>query len=380
MKPCFFIGLLLIILHIQPFSVRSQDSLTFDGQVSLWLNLNPSLELPVYVGGRYLPQVNLIKPLKNEKKLDMELSANLNGSIGFHPFDTSYASGMIKPYRAWVRYAANQFELRLGLQKLNFGSASLFRPLMWFDQLDPRDPLQLTDGVWGILNRYYFLNNANIWFWVLYGNTKPRGWDPMKTSKGFPETGGRIQLPVPYGEIALTYHYRMADSEGLEVIPDITEISEHRIGFDARLDLTVGLWFEGSWAHRNEDLDLATNQEILTAGLDYTFGVGNGLTVIVEQMIASSDEKAFAFENLLSLSGMSVSYPVGMFDNLSGIFYYDWTNHGFYNYVTWQKKYDRIMIYLMAYWNPENYQMLIRHDTQNLFSGKGLQIMFVFNH
>lgn len=51
-------------------------------------------------------------------------------------------------------------ELRLGLQKINFGSAQLFRPLMWFDKMDPRDPLQMTDGVWGALYRYYFRNNG----------------------------------------------------------------------------------------------------------------------------------------------------------------------------------------------------------------------------
>jgi hypothetical protein len=377
--PCA-IGFLLVMLQLLPSSLHSQDSLTFDGQVSLWLNVNPSLDLPLYTGGRYLPQVNLFKPLQHDRQLDMELSANLNGSIGFHPFDTSYATGMIKPYRAWVRYTASQFELRAGLQKLNFGSATMFRPLMWFDQLDPRDPLQLTDGVWGILARYYFLNNANIWLWGLYGNTKARGWDPVKTSKGYPEAGGRIQLPVPSGEIAFTYHYRMADSGGLEPIPDISGIPEHRVGFDVRLDLTLGLWLEGSWIHRTEAIDLATNQEIFTAGLDYTFGLGNGLTVIGEHMIAASDETAFSFENLLSLSGLSVSYPVGMFDNLSGFFYYDWTNKAIYNTITWQKKYDRILLYLMAYWNPENYQMLIRQDAQNLYSGKGLQIMFVFNH
>lgn len=34
---------------------------------------------------------------------------------------------------------------------------------MRFDQVDPRDPLKLTDGVRGLLGRYCFLNNADIW-------------------------------------------------------------------------------------------------------------------------------------------------------------------------------------------------------------------------
>jgi len=57
------------------------------------------------------------------------------------------------------------------LQKINFGSATLFRLLMWFDRIDPRDPLKLTDGVYGLLLRYYFHNNTNIWLWGLYSIT-----------------------------------------------------------------------------------------------------------------------------------------------------------------------------------------------------------------
>merc|ERR1712127_1137306 len=104
----------------------------------------------------------------------------------------------------------NQFELRVGLQKIDFGSASLLRPIQWFNQIDPRDPLQLTNGVYGVLGRYYFLNNANIWLWTLYGNEKTRGFDALETNKKVPEFGGRIQYPTKKGEIALSYHHRSA--------------------------------------------------------------------------------------------------------------------------------------------------------------------------
>jgi hypothetical protein len=72
-------------------------------------------------------------------------------------FNSFSSNGDIKPYRLWARYSTSQLEIRAGLQKINFGSANILRPLMWFDQMDPRDPLQLTDGVWGILGRYYTL-------------------------------------------------------------------------------------------------------------------------------------------------------------------------------------------------------------------------------
>jgi len=82
---------------------------------------------------------------------DTELSVNIFGTAGLRHSTPSTHQGDLKPYRAWIRFSSDQLELRIGLQKLNFGSASILRPLMWFDQMDPRDPLQLTDGLWAFL-------------------------------------------------------------------------------------------------------------------------------------------------------------------------------------------------------------------------------------
>ncbi|MGB8490409.1 MAG: hypothetical protein WCE64_05075, partial [Bacteroidales bacterium] len=150
---------------MDPSKCLAQDSISFSGQLSSWLNYNHGNALPVHIGGCYIPQFDFAHSLKNDRKIDFEASANIYGSAGFHPFDSSGFDGQIKPYRLWARYSTDQLEIRAGLQKLNFGSASILRPLMWFDKIDPRDPLKLTDGVWGILGRYYFLNNADIWLW-----------------------------------------------------------------------------------------------------------------------------------------------------------------------------------------------------------------------
>ena len=101
---------------------------------------------------------------------------------------------------------------------------------MWFDSMDPRDPLQLTDGVWGGLFRYYFPNNTTLWLWSLYGNDKNKGWEILPSSSSFPEIGGRVQIPIPKGEGALSYHFREADAStyGLE------KIAENRFGLDVR--------------------------------------------------------------------------------------------------------------------------------------------------
>ena len=373
--------LFVCLLLSLPSIAIAQDSLSFKGQASAWMNYNGGNDLPVYMGARYIPQLNYNLPLKDDHKIDFEASININGTAGFNPFDSLQATGRTKPYRLWARYSTQQFEIRAGLQKINFGSASLLRPLMWFDQVDPRDPLKLTDGVWGVLGRYYFLNNSTIWLWGLYGNNKPRGWEPFGTNNHYPEAGGRIQIPVPAGEAALSYNYRIADTRNIGgIVPANSKVGENKFGFDIKLDLVVGLWLEGSWVTKNKELGMFTNQEILNAGIDYTFGIGNGLYVIYEQLVAANDEKPFSFQNTSSFSLMSLSYPVGVFDNISGIVYYDWKNNKSYNFLNWQKQLNKITLYFMGYWNPKSYNIPAQGNGQNLFAGRGVQIMLVLNH
>ena len=81
-----------------------------------------------------------------------------------------------------------------------------------------------------------------------------------------------------------------------------------------------------------------TNQEILNAGMDYTFGIGNGLNIVYEQLLASYDEKAFQFQNTTSFFTFVAFLPcLVLFDNISGIVYYDWKNNNAYNFINWQK-------------------------------------------
>jgi hypothetical protein len=241
--------------------------------------------------------------------------------------------------------------------------------------------LNLTDGVWGVLARYYFLNNANLWLWGLYGNEDPRGWDFAGTTRGIPEFGGRFQSPIPSGEAALSYHHRVSDTRDINgALPEYAKIRENRIGFDVRVDLVVGAWLEGSWVNSSENLGMFTNQELLNIGVDYTFGIGSGLYIIFEQLLVSSDEKAFSFDNPTTFSLMSLSYPLGLFSNIQGIIYYDWDNSNLYNFINVQRDFRHFSLYLMAYWNPDNYRIPTQETIQNLYAGRGIQLMFVFNH
>jgi hypothetical protein len=252
---------------------------------------------------------------------------------------------------------------------------------MWFDQIDPRDPLQLTDGVWGALARYYFLYNATIWLWGLYGNNKLKGWETISTKKNIPEFGGRVQSPVPHGEAAVSYHHRLADCSSLsDSVHQFTDSPENRLGIDIKLDVIVGCWLEASWTHLSKKTGLFTNQQIMNLGVDYTFGIGSGISAIFEQLLASYNEKAFAFENISTFSLLNLSYPIGISDNVSAIAYYDWNNNKLYNFVNWQHQFNKFSVYLMGYINPKEYYIPTQRANEILYAGSGIQLMAVFNY
>jgi hypothetical protein len=359
----------------------AKNALKISGQLSSWGIYNHLNDLPVYFGARYIPITNYTIELQNSKKIDFEVSANLSGTLGIRSFGEMQTDGSLQPYRMWTRYSTKHLEIRLGLQKINFGSATLLRPLMWLDQIDPRDPLQLTNGVWGLLGRYYFTNNANLWLWSLYGNDKPRPWDVAQTNQKHPEFGGRFQYPVTKGEVAFTFHHRITDTSGMELAtPAPATVDENRIGVDGKWDLGVGLWFEGTYIRKAKDMGIYTNTEILNIGTDNTFGIGNGLNVVFEQLLLSFDHKPFSFSNPVSYSGLSLSYPISLIDNLSIITYFDWTSKSAYNFVNLKRQFNKLSIYFMAFWNPKNYQLPQQLNSGNYYSGRGIQLMLVFNH
>ena len=360
---------------------RIYDPLQFHGQWSGWTQYNFSRPDQIGLGTRYIPEFQYEQQLSNDQQIHFDASANLLGSSNILFFDKNDFSHSLKPYRFWIRYTTEHLEVRLGLQKINFGSASILRPLMWFDKVDARDPLRLSNGVYGALMRYYFKNNANLWLWGLYGNKKTKGWEIIPGNSKIPEFGGRFQWPLSNGELAFNYHHRTADSRQLTLpVASFEKIDENRYGFDIKLDLGIGWWFEGTWVNKNKPLGSFTNQEMINMGIDYTFGMGNGLHTSMEHLLTSYDKNAFAFESPVHFTAFMASYPIGIIDNLQTIFYYDWTHQSFYRFINWYRQYNRITLYVMAYWNPEDYQFIYQPESGQLFAGKGIQIMIVYNH
>jgi hypothetical protein len=357
------------------------QSVSVQGQVSTWFTLNDAHPSTPGIGVRYVPALSLERPLTDSRLVDGEISLNAYGygeSPGWHDLDTT---GRLKPYRVWARFKTSRFEARGGLQKINFGSALLLRPLRWFDSVDPRDPLQITEGVYGVLVREYLPRNYTVWAWGLYGNDHLKGLELSPTRERTPEYGGRFQAPLSRGEIAFTTHHRRADlSRGLTTLGagDDPIARESRYGLDGKWDVGVGIWFEGAAIRQTGSALPSSDSGALTLGADYTFGLGNGLHALGEYFFQeTSGEMATRF------SALSLSYPLGLLDSLSTIFYVDTTRADVYRFVNWQRTYDSWQFYFMGFWNPRQLAIVSQAATsvgRNPLSGKGVQVMAVFNH
>lgn len=370
----------IILFFLTTFSCFSQKTAwDFDGQASLFGGYLPDLDYSLQTGLRYIPELNFLRPIDSLRKINAEVSLNMYAANSIRPWDDIDWIGDLNPYRIWMRYATQQWSIRAGLQKIDFGSAAALRPLQWFNQIDPRDPLQITNGVYGVLGRYYFLDNTNVWLWGLYANKERRGLDFMESYDKSPEFGGRVQFPIPKGEMAFSYHHRKADVSPLS-LPETSRSLENRFGFDAKWDVEVGLWLEASYTLLNEPVDFFKNQLFSTLGIDYTFGIGNGLNVILEHMVYNFSETAFSFKNPGHFTASILTYPFSLYDQLSSVLYFDWKTERFSFFVNYQRQFANITGYLMAFYIPEGQGGFQNSAWVNAFSGPGIRIMAVYNY
>ena len=379
----FLRTLFLYVCFISFGSFLFGQTVSFHGQASGWLLSNPDSAPLSQTGFRYIPEFSLGEKIDSSISADMDISLNAYAFGNFARNQNPEYQKDIKPYRSWLRLASNTFEVRVGLQKINFGSATLFRPLMWFDKIDPRDPLQLTDGVKGLLARYYLLNNTNIWLWGLYDNNDIKGLERTPTTNASFEYGGRFQVPFFDGEAGLSYHHRNTDISAIDTILKSggnKSLPENRFGIDGKWDIGIGAWFEAVLTHTQTDISGSQYQRQWTLGTDYTLDIGNGLYALTEFFRSENPTEAFGRANGASFSALSMNYPIGIVDKVSGIVYFDWTNRVWYRFINWQRTYDNWIIYLLAFWNPDTIQLYQTQSGSNAFAGTGIQLMVVYNH
>jgi hypothetical protein len=370
-------ALLLLQVLCAPLLCRGQNSsIGLKHQLVGQSTVNFDNPLPFQFGLRYIPTLDLSNEFRNKSKLDAEVSVNAFGNALFEGLEYDQMDYGLDLYRMWIRYSTPQFEVRAGLQKISFGSATIFRPLMWFDKLDFRDPLQLTQGVYGLLARYYFKGNVNIWLWCLYGNKGTKGWEIAPTAEKKPEFGGRVQAPLFTGEIALSYHHRNADfTDFYQMLPSVESpyFNQNCLGLDGKWDVGAGIWFEYVIKHNAEENFLVKEyQHYLTLGSDYTFPLGNGLNLIAEYFSFQGNEAS----NYMALA---LNYPFGLMNRAVAAVYYHWEDKGWYRYVSLQRDYDYWSFHLIGFWNPERVPLAGAGDERNMFAGSGIQFMATVN-
>ena len=362
LKLAFALALTLPCIFIS--SVGWSLEIEFKGQLSGWSNENYDQESWYNSSGlRYIPDFTIAPTWEGDKQVDLNVSAN---SYFMHD---SYgdSSSKVKLYRLKARFTTPHSDTRIGLQKINFGPAQILRPLKWFDSLDPKDPLQMTDGVKALRYRYYFSNNANIWFWTLYGNEDTKGYESQATKSKTPEWGGRFQYPVPQGELGITIHTRKIESN-----KTVNETSnQNRFALDGRWDIGIGVWSELVVIDQREDKTTDNWKKMITVGGDYTFAVGSGLHVIIEHMINTLGTKIATFTQQTRATALQLNYPLNIDNQLSYIFTHRWNDKKAYHHLRWNHVYNNLTFSCGLFVNP---------DSEETDGGKGIQLMAIYNH
>jgi hypothetical protein len=364
--------------------IAFSQSLDFSGQISTWGIINNNDSANASSGCRYIPGLEIEYSASPNTFLSTFISTHAYADTRFtldKGFDGSEEQTELELHRLWGRISWPTIEIRIGLQKINFGSAVLIRPLMWFDSLDPRDPQQYSKGVYAALLRWYFKHNANIWLWGLYGNNKIKGWEVFPSFDDKAEFGGRIQCPVPSGEIALSFNQRHMDisilSSPFNPLPE-TDKAERKYAFDTRWDIEIGLWTE--FVLVDQDSEVLANRwtRYLNVGADYTLDVGNGFGLICEYFEVGQPKDPFGNSNPQQLYAFSSNYLLGIADEIKGIFYYDRSREEFYRFISWTRTLDNWLFAVNGFWNPVMSTLI--YNSNGILSGKGIQLTVTFNH
>jgi hypothetical protein len=330
------------------------------------------------IAARYIPQATVMQDTGRDTFLDLE--ASVNCFAAYTSKGDSDTTG-VDLYRLKFRLATPRTEARIGLQQINFGPAYLLRSLRWFDRLDPRDPMGLTEGVYALSLRYVTQSNASVWLWALYGNEDTKGYEVLPTAEDTPEFGGRLQVPIPSGEIALAYHRR--EVEGPELaspMPALADFPECRVAIDGRWDVRVGLWLEAVLIRQQSDALPYPWTQMVTLGVDYTLPVGNGPHVLLENMLVDLSEEALKIDQDSYTSGLSLDYPVGYMDRLSAIGVYYWDEEDYSLYLAWNRYWDAFTVTLSAFHYPETGNGAPMEHALSETGGTGGRITLVFNH
>jgi len=325
-------------------------SFSYKGQ--LWLDFNSIDQSEDIIFAGYIPELSI----SAGSNLDFEWSRKIT-----YAYSESLDFNKNKNYRLWIRYTKPKYDFRIGLQKISFGAASFLRPLNWFDTIDFTSTTEQTDAVKAIRGQFFPTHSSVFLIWCI---------DDDKIS-----CGSRLEFIKNSGSFGLSYYSDQNDfPHEVFKIPQILENQptilfpgkNHRLGFDYRYDGGMGLWLESSTILSSIN-DITLNRfDMLTAGVDYTLPVLNGLLLTSESMYFSvlSDDTWILHQ---TTSSFIASMPIGMLNDLMYITIKDWETKDTYNVFRWSTTFDYFSINCMASINPSGVQ-------------DNFKIMLIYNH
>ena len=178
---------------------------------------------------------------------------------------------------------------------------------MWFDQIDPRDPIQFTDGCGAPWDATISSTTPISGCGAVWQQQPQRLGHCQNQQKRQPDSGaGRI--PSPQRRSGLSFHHRQATPQAGRRRSRLRQPrNPDRAGRQTRPcrgllgRSLLGYTTAKTWKIHQPGTDQCR--------VDYTFGIGNGLYAIFEQLLVSYGEEAFSFFNTTALSLVSSPTP-----------------------------------------------------------------------
>ena len=351
--------MLVFILFVSPLCAQhiSTKGQLFVGGLSG--NDVPTGQSAFQVRLGYIPTLSITRSLSDFSFIDFEWAYKL----GLAHHGGSFVLNYNRNHRLWVRYVSGSVELRLGLQKVVFGTSQILRTLSWFDSVDIKDPTGQTDGEGTLRIKWFSSNSYSVWVWAI------------QDKYNFISFGGRNEFSTGNGEWGLTVHHDPSEvSRRIGQKGPPIDHPHSRVAIDYRYDGLMGVWNESALIFSN-DIEIGMH----TLGTDYTLPFADGVVIMGEIMHVCDSKK----KHREMFSAFMVSIPIGMVSQFMFIAQTDWTEKHTYNYVRWSVKYDTFSLNFIISKSPKRsvFMSLPQNYINNITNfGTGLQLMFIYDY
>ena len=335
----------LVIFFFIQFNIAS-DILSINTSGQFWstgYHNSHIMDNPYNMELGYIPKISSFHMMGDNSMIDFEYAQYIFKNHNNYD-DNKVISNK---YRSWIRFSNDNLDLRIGLQKITFGTASFLRPLAWFDSLDFKFTTGQTDGVESLRLIFSPSNSLAIWLWSIDDNASNNSY------------GARVELSNTIGDWGFTYYQDSGDS--------FLFSENNRLGIDYRYDGNFGFWIEGCYF----DFTNIDDSIFLTLGFDYTLPISNGLLISAETMFSEIDLLNVIEKQTYTV--LHLSLPIDHINHLTFFSLRDWKDRDPMsrvdnsNNIRWSTTYDSFNIDYMFTLNPGRFNDIF-------------QIMFIYNH